>query len=173
MFQCEEQVQVDTSITTELLSLFCGNSYYNLLAWWLFMKILPWITVKQKCNLGDHSTFQCKRKKVKMWATEWAKRFQRLQIITPTFSEFWSARASACFFSSETFFWQLWQKPPFSSDSEMGTDPAPSGGGRLLHCASSAEWSLFLGVAGDSPPGHPSTFGTSKGLVNFRGFKKE
>lgn len=43
----------------------------------------------------------------------------------------------------------------------METDPAPSGGGRLLHRASSAEWSLFLGVkspaAGDPPLGHPST----------------
>lgn len=40
----------------------------------------------------------------------------------------------------------------------METEPAPSGGGRLPHHASSAEFSLFLGVAGDSPPGHPSTF---------------
>lgn len=79
-------------------------------------------------------------------------------MISQTFSEFWSARASACFFNSDTFFWHCWQKPPFSSNSEMETDPAPSGGGRLLHRASSVEWSLFLGVTGESPLGHPSTW---------------
>lgn len=47
----------------------------------------------------------------------------------------------------------------------METDPAPSGGGRLLHRASSVEWSLFLGVTGDSPLGHPSTCGIRKKKV--------
>lgn len=46
----------------------------------------------------------------------------------------------------------------------METEPAPSGAGRLLHRASSADRSLFLGVTGDSLLGHPSTFsrGTTK-----------
>jgi len=109
----------------------------------------------------------------KLWAvnkfkeeteTAWIKGAWKAQ----TFSEFWSARARASFFSSETFFRHCWQNPPFSSDSEMETDPAPSGGGRLLHCASSTEWSLLLGVTGDSPLGHPSTFSTKcNTLVNF------
>lgn len=86
----------------------------------------------------------------------------------PTFRELGSARAPASLRSSDTFFWQCRQEPPFSSGSETHTDPAPSGGGRLLHRASSAEWSLFLGVSGDSPAGHPSTFSRgSKREVNF------
>lgn len=83
--------------------------------------------------------------------------------MTPTFREFWSTRDRACFFSSVTFFWHCWHNPPFGSDSEMETDPAPSGGGRLPAQASSAEFSLFLRVAGDSPPAHPSTFNKRKG----------
>lgn len=81
--------------------------------------------------MGDHSAFQCQ--KVAFELREYIK------MITPTIGEFWSARASACFFNSDTFFWHCWQKPPFSSDSEMETDPAPSGAGRLLHRASSEE----------------------------------
>lgn len=50
----------------------------------------------------------------------------------------------------------------------METDPAPSGAGRLLHRASSAEGSLFLGVTGDSPPGQPSTLRTNTEKFSFK-----
>lgn len=87
-----------------------------------------------------------------------------VQCVSQTLRELGSANACACFFSSETFSWHCWQR--LLSDSEMVTDPAPSGAGRLLHRASSTEWSLFLGFRsranGDSPLGHPSTLSIRK-----------